>query len=277
MACDNQSSSVAHIVHSLLLNRFDQETLVGMMSAYCDASGTEDQPVVAVAGWIGPVARWDTFEVDWKIALARFDVPYLHMKEFAHFKGPFETWKGDEPKRRAFLATLTHVIHSSATMIIGTLVPTDVVREVDREFCVTEHLGNAFTVAALVTILNGQRVFGVDQVEWFFEAGDRGRGPLEDMLERYKHPLPTFRPSRDQKGIRGVVPLQAADFAAYELFRDCKTGEGQPAWRYRMSGIKLFSFKQLLVKYSNSNLLDMCEKLAVPPRNKTDPVTAAPT
>jgi len=263
-----------HIVQSLLLHRFSEDATVSVMSGYCDASGSDDQSVVAVAGWIGSVANWNTFEIDWKIALARFDIPYLHMKEFAHSTGPYQTWKGDEPKRRAFLSTLTDVIHSSARLVIGTLVPTDVFAEINREFCLTENLGNAFTTAALVTILNGQRVFGVGDVAWFFEAGDRGRGPLEDVLERYNHPLPTFRPSRDKQNIRGLIPLQAADFAAYELFKDYKVGENQPSWKYRVSAIKLFSFDQLLVKYGASDLRGMCETLAVPPRTTPPPVTA---
>jgi hypothetical protein len=43
--------------------------------------------------------------------LGEFHVTDIHMKDFAHFRGAFaDGWKGEEPKRIAFLRSLVGVI-----------------------------------------------------------------------------------------------------------------------------------------------------------------------
>jgi hypothetical protein len=58
-----------------------------------------------------------------------------------------------------------------------------------------------------------------------FEDGDNGKGELQKILSEQGYPDPIFRPKRDRvhrkSGIitKAVIPLQAADLLAYELFR----------------------------------------------------------
>jgi hypothetical protein len=108
----------------------------------------------------------------------------------------------------------------------------------------------------------------VNEVQYVFDIGDEGRGRLERLLEKHDHPIPTFQWSRDRNEIRGLVQLQAADFAAYELFRDYLIGEDEPSWKHRMSGKELFKTRNFFCKYNEANLHDLCEKLSVPPRSE---------
>ena len=39
-------------------------------------------PATVVAGFVSTVENWGQWETDWRLALASFDVPYFHMKEF---------------------------------------------------------------------------------------------------------------------------------------------------------------------------------------------------
>jgi hypothetical protein len=75
--------------------------------------------------------------------------------------------------------------------------------------------------------------------EYIFEDGDE-RGRLTWLMEASGYPAPIFAPSRDkitQMGlIPGMIPLQAADFAAYELRKSWDDfGDMVEVWRYRKS------------------------------------------
>jgi hypothetical protein len=50
-----------------------------------------------MAGYAAPSYLWGRFEVDWKLALARFNVPYFHMRGFTFCHGPYAepSWKSD--------------------------------------------------------------------------------------------------------------------------------------------------------------------------------------
>jgi len=62
-----------------------------MYNTYFDVSGTRlDSDIISVAGFVSDVQQWLKFEEEWREVLGEFGVPYLHMRKFAHFKGPFE-------------------------------------------------------------------------------------------------------------------------------------------------------------------------------------------
>jgi hypothetical protein len=259
-------SPVEHIIESVLLSEYTPESLVAMWSTYCDASGGTDQPVQVVAGLISTTARWKIFETDWRIALASFGVPYFHMKEFAHSRGPFSDWKGQSQRTR-FLRTLIDIIASNVECGVGMLLPTHIFRSVDKIFCLSEELRNPFSACAVMCIVHGQRVMKTTEMQYFFECGDVGRGDLEQILLKHGHPIPLFQPSRDRGQIRGVVPLQAADFLAYELLKSYKIGESEPEWKHRESAKEFHKrVRGDYKKYSEVDLIQFCMKLSIPQR-----------
>jgi len=264
---EGQYSPIEHIIKSVLLSEYTPESLVAMWSTYCDASGGADQPVQVVAGLISTTARWKIFDTDWRIALASFDVPYFHMKEFAHSKGPFSKWKGQQFQRKRFLRTLIDIMASNVECGVGMLLPTHIFHSVDKIFCLSEELGNSFTACAVMCIVHGQRVMNTTEMQYFFESGDVGRGDLEQILLKHGHPIPLFQPSRDRGQIRGVVPLQAADFLAYELLKSYKIGESEPEWKHRESAKEFHKrVRGDYKKYSEIDLIQFCLKLNIPQR-----------
>lgn len=66
------------------------------MTVYLDEAGGADEGFTVVCGWISTAAKWECFEVDWKLLLASNNLHYFHMKEFSQSTGPFGKWKDVE-------------------------------------------------------------------------------------------------------------------------------------------------------------------------------------
>ena len=73
-----------------------------MRTVYLDESGRAGHTeFVGIAGVDAEDAEWAAFDSNWNAALSRHGAPYLHMREFAHFGGPFKRWT--EEQRRALM------------------------------------------------------------------------------------------------------------------------------------------------------------------------------
>jgi hypothetical protein len=79
-----------------------REALFVMLTLYSDCSGSgQDGGTTVVAGWLASGEMWHRFECEWAWILRRYEVPYFHMKEFAHSTGAFAVgWKGENDKRK---------------------------------------------------------------------------------------------------------------------------------------------------------------------------------
>jgi hypothetical protein len=112
---------------------------MAMFTAYFDASGSPDQTeVLTVAGFIAPVEQWLFFEKDWKEVLARYGVSSLHMKEFAHSRGEFCSWKDDKIKRQSFLSLLIATIRSRVHHSFVASIYLPDYRSNDEKYCLSE-------------------------------------------------------------------------------------------------------------------------------------------
>jgi hypothetical protein len=81
---------------------------VSVFKAYVDDSGDADDPqhsACSIAGFVGTVENWTKFEEQWAILLDRFRIPYLHMREFAPHKPPFDHLTKEERKVRQQFST----------------------------------------------------------------------------------------------------------------------------------------------------------------------------
>jgi len=59
-----------------------------VLSSYSDAIGTvNSEHALVVSGFVSTTEKWMRFEKCWTQILKLFDVPYFHMKEFAHSTG----------------------------------------------------------------------------------------------------------------------------------------------------------------------------------------------
>jgi hypothetical protein len=187
------------------------------LSLYCDASGKEnDTPILAVAGFVGRTDEWLKFERGWNAVLEEFQVPYFHMREFTQSIGVYEKgWKGQESKRIAFIDGLVKALVPRAAYWIGACVGRDDYSKVDADYEFHEY-AHPYTLCAktCVEMTNTwrDRMWPTVSVEYVFECGDPHRGQLMDRVCEETGETPIFR-NRD------TVPLQAADFAAWELLK----------------------------------------------------------
>ncbi|WP_041839559.1 MULTISPECIES: DUF3800 domain-containing protein [Acidobacterium] len=199
-----------------------------MMTAYFDCShnGKGSGGSVAVSGWLSSGERWEQFDYEWDQILEEFQVPYFHMKEFAHSVGAYsQGWKGENGKRAEFIQRLVAAISRNAMAGFACLVERNVFDRVNEEFQVREYYGNEYALCGRICV--SQVRHWLDErgdkngVHHIFEDGDE-RGRLSWLLESDGYAAPVFFPGKDRIAkdgslIRGLLPLQAADLAAYEM------------------------------------------------------------
>ncbi len=272
-------SALYHTVKSI--RRFEPDNLFAMFTTYHDAAGGKDHGFIIVSGWLSSLVRWDRFEVDWRLLLAKYNLPYFHMKEFVQSKGPFaKNWQGNEPKRARFLAHAVSIIKSHVEYGAACFVEFDVFAKINRTYKLGEMVGVPYSLAGRDCVAHFNEYLrtrhnGVlPQIDYIFDQGDQGWGDLEKVIRRDCGRMPIARPSRDMKHkktgdiIKGVVHLQSADFAAYELrkaMREDPREEWLP-WQHRKSLQELASVPAWWGRYSEKDLVRMCKAVPIEPR-----------
>jgi hypothetical protein len=203
------------------------------LKGYFDESGKEDDPqfadsAISVGGYVTTADSWQDIEAKWVavLALPEFGVPYLHMKEFAHSKpgSPFETWKGDEPRRMAFMAVLSEVIRQSDLTGVGAIIRVPDLWRFNRDYGLDLQAYPLGVYGALIE-LSRRYPNGVVETLWdkverhsalialarSYAGSDRGNPGCGDNVE-----IMALEKARSSKEIPA---LQIADFAAYELLK----------------------------------------------------------
>jgi hypothetical protein len=197
---------------------------MGNYTAFYDASRSEqtvDQPLV-VAGLVSTVAKWIQVDSAWTAVLDAFGVPYLHMKEFAHSQphSPYESWKGNERKRAAFLNRLINALKGRVEYgTVVTVVPADF-HAVDKRYVLADQPRvGPYTFLALHARMIAEKwvTDRHSQAECFhvFEKGDTGQGQLAAAIQ-WNLDLATILPKVSPTTGKWHIPFQAADLVAYE-------------------------------------------------------------
>lgn len=239
--------------------------LMSMFSLYCDDSGTDEgNPVAAVAGYIGKVSRWEQFTKEWQKALKDFGIKQMRRAQLENFKGEFKNWNG--ARRDKFLQRIQPIIRDHITIPIGSsvikddfhrIIPEDIQRKFGGVFgwCIQDCLIGASSWYKV----NGYR----NAIQWIFEAGTRGHGQVDAMFnELYSDPA-----TRDKFCIKGwafqdksIVPLQAADLLAYEVYKYATNQildkGGKYPIRFSMTQLVRTTDERYLQHWSEARLLD---------------------
>ena len=203
------------------------------------------------------------------------------MKEFAQSKGPFTEWKGNEEKRAKFLATLAEIIRAHVDGGLACIVEFSTFEKVNSRYVLDEYVGVPYSYAGRGCVahahkyLRGKHRGTLPEINYVFDDGDEGRGELIRVLVRDGYSAPIFKPSRDRTAedgtlVRGIVQLQSADFAAYEIrkaFRD-DPDEVWPLEKYRKSLRALGSIDSHWGRFTERDMLSLCRKRQIPQRNK---------
>lgn len=243
-----------------------------MLTCYLDEAGGDREGFSVVCGWVSTVALWEQFEIDWKLFLASYDVPYFHHKEFSQSKPktPFAKWKGKEGTRKAFMRDALSIVRSRVQRWVFCYVQHRLFEMADARYMLTETLSSPYAVAgracvAQVDLWKRQQP-NSEEIKFVFEDGgpDKG-GLLAAMNVSYRLPDPIFEPSRDIRGKRGeprkgVVQLQAADLLAYELRkhrREFAVRSGRPT---RKSFYEMLKVRGMaMAAFHETNVVQLCQ------------------
>lgn len=192
-----------------------------MLEAYFDETGHDDDQhtkILGIAGCLTAPEIWRKIDKQWKTALQSENLPYFHMREYAHSQGIFKGWKNDENRRRKIYSKLWDIISNRGIMPLGCFVELE---DFKRELQGQEHhvLKGAYYLCYMGCLRVVEQVIGFQQVgsvsTYFDDKKDSRSEALNifDILKpRYQARilLPEFRNMRDS------APLQIADIIAYE-------------------------------------------------------------
>lgn len=180
--------------------------LIGVFEAYFDESGTGDEllPCCSVAGWMGEREQWVHFEREWSEALLYFGVSSLHMRDFAHSRGEFASWKGQEVRRKEFLARLVGIISRRVRRGFGATIYLDAYRNAVSGLSRPARFKTPYAVCALAgmrMIHSWAEEYGIpkDSFSCFYESGS-------------KCAKPPFRSISALNADTSVVSARQADF-----------------------------------------------------------------
>ncbi len=198
---------------------------LAMFSAAFDASGTDATPVLTVAGFISSVKEWDDFSTKWEERLAVDGISYFRAVEFAHSRGQFQGWEDQKSRHIRLSSDLMEILIPHVCRKVGCTI-------INKDFeTLSKDLQDDYTLTAYslagrtceVQVRSWKRLERIEgHVEPIFEEGDADQ---EKLRRRLAHDLgyePIFRPKKDVILADGstrprFVPLQAADWLAYEL------------------------------------------------------------
>jgi hypothetical protein len=211
----------------------DKAKYMLMLNSYMDETGhskDERQRFNGIAGLFAPSENWEVFEAKWKATLDEFKVPFFHMKDFeardfGGSKSPYKGW--NEAKRRRLFGKLMRHIAGVQPIITGSIIPMEYYRELtesqraihgDPYFLSFQNVIAYCTSFLEVTQAPpGAKVALIfsDQVEFRHRALKLYENIYEvgKFIKRSAKP-PSFEDMRE------VVPLQAADIVAYEMYKE---------------------------------------------------------
>jgi hypothetical protein len=240
-----------------------------MYATYYDTSGTDQQEMVTTVGLFASVGRWERFEQEWKAALAKARMPYLHMKDFVHRNPPhYAHFKENEADRVEFLRSVIGMVADGDMRVVAMTVATEDFQAVNKTYGLVEAFGGPWGLCACMCATKAD-------IDWrfiepnaliahFHERGERGRGRVIDILASVKIDL-QFRDKVDPYTGEWFVPFQACDFIAWEI-RKGMTNLRQGITRGRQSIGNLYDRLDPRLRTwkiaSPENLIDMCERYA---------------
>ncbi len=170
---------------------------MALFTAYFDGSGSPDESVaLVVAGFIATAEQWIHFERNWNECLNNFGVSSLHMKDFAHSRGEFTSWKGDEEKRQRFLRWLIGIILARVRHSFASAVVMEDHRRVDAKYCLSEFSKPyALSGCTCLTKIRGRATrwkINLDEIQYVFENGDKHKGDLIRAVDEHSGFTPDF-------------------------------------------------------------------------------------
>lgn len=208
---------------SIVFPRAARERNMAMYSAYFDESTGNDSPVYVVAGFLSRDAQWVEFEREWNELLLGFGISSFHTQHFVKHKTQFLGW--DEPKRQMLMAALLAIIQRRAQLGFAAVVHAKDFRDVFQGRDRME-IGSVYKLCCLSCFTEvgewAKKNYQIEPIAHFFDSGNKN---ADEVLKTYQEVKND--PKRIEYRLGAIefesdevlVPLQAADLAAYELWK----------------------------------------------------------
>ena len=248
-----------------------------MFVVYADASGAPaDSSVLFVSGFVSSVEKWQKFEVEWNALLMRYGIePPFHMKEFAPGVGQYKHWRHDKARRQSFLTDAIALLkkRTNKSFSVGVLLKD--LAEMNELYDVPESHRYPYPICAMVlvrqvadwVVRRHRKGHQGGRITLVFEDGDAHQGIFLGQMRKQGPGRPLFLTKDD------CLPLQAADFVAWQHARAAKVVTGTAKW-----GDALNVFNTLTKRIPNDGsweiiekdrMLETCARMGWPRRNAT--------
>ena len=198
--------------------------LMAILKAYFDDS--KDDCVLTIAGYMSTHESWAQFDHAWCSLLERFQVPYLHMKEFWDRDGIYKHIKDDPKEEIAFFSAIVDVIDKHLRFCPLTIVMLNDLKKFNKT---SRQKLSAAALAVYGCLMKLQTQFRGQPVEMVFDKFERadslvalGKHYAESDVEYpiNKRLVLSTRIENDESA-KTILPLQAADFIAWEMRKYC--------------------------------------------------------
>lgn len=221
------------------------DRLMGAFKGYFDESGkdTEAHNALAFCGYVTTIDGWMAFEAAWQQALDQNCARYLHMKELQKPDGVLGAFAGKEGEtaRNKLLGDLIDVIAQSELVGAGSLIRLADLREFNREFGLNIE---PLPLAMYATMGELHKLFPSDNIEVVVDRLDKAEQIIATAIEYASSYVAydpgekiSWTPLKGQDSFRNVLPIQAADFAAWEARKDNESKNGW--WEANKRGLPI--------------------------------------
>jgi hypothetical protein len=217
---------------------------MGAFKGYFDESGKDADPhnAVAFCGYVTTVDGWKAFETAWAKALADNGAPYLHMKELHDPKGPLAKFAGknNQAACKKLLADLIEVVATSGLTCAGSLIRLPDLKEFNAEYGMNLE---ALPLAMYATMGELHMIYPLDTLELICDRLDDAERIVATAVE-YSASFVRYNASENmrwsslkgQHSFRNVLPIQAADFVAWEARKEHERKNAW--WKEHKRGLK---------------------------------------
>jgi hypothetical protein len=200
--------------------------MVLLRGYFDDSIGAGGDAYLALEGYLAPIPTWQAFETRWQNALDKAGLPWLHMREFGSRSGVYAKWYGGkhDDEKIAFFHSLIGVVRELKLSPMGATVRMDDVGRFNCEFGL--HL-DAYSLALQFCLIELTLMYPDSTLEIILDRVPKG--PTKIALAKQYIGSDKYYPDArkivdgwkitplDKKlTFRNVLPIQAADFLAWE-------------------------------------------------------------
>jgi len=215
-------------IFQLLHSSSSQERLLIVLTVYFDESGIhEGSKVFAMGGYLAPKEMWTRLETQWSRTLEKYEIDFFHMTDCENGFAQFEGWS--KTKREGLVKELIKIISQNGLCSIYSAVVLEDYAdarqtELGQKFLHGEPYYFGFEHCLYLT---ANKVDAKDPkpIAFVFALNDfssKATAMYRQIKGNKNSPIDTTRLGEIVFGeMKTLLPLQAADILAYEVYKNC--------------------------------------------------------